>query len=107
MIMGAARTAMLATVQPLTRGEMALVVDRDTLVVASDATTPEQAWPGDPNKLGGASRQRKPAGVVDLSDWAPTRGRARRQVVAVHPAHGAPEQPAGLIRQGCRRQAGG
>lgn len=52
-------------------GAIPLVVDRDTIVFASNESDPAGAWPGDPAKLGTGIGAWKPAGIAPLAEWGP------------------------------------
>lgn len=72
-IIAQSRLAIQLTVmkaQQLT-GAVPLVVDRDTIVYASNHDDPTQAWPGDPAKLGTGIGQWKPVGIAPLAEWGP------------------------------------
>lgn len=49
----------------------ALVVDRDTIILASNDPNPETAWIGDPGKLNSRKGGWRPTGTARLQDWAP------------------------------------
>lgn len=72
-IIGATRTAILRgliTAQERS-GAIPLVVDRDTIMYAVDTDQVDQAWPGDPKKLGVGIGAWKPAGIAPLAEWGP------------------------------------
>lgn len=78
---GASRTAIINELTKMqARGAMpeapptsphALVVDRDTIILASNDPNPETAWIGDPSKLNSLKGGWRPTGTARLQDWAP------------------------------------
>lgn len=72
-IIAATRTGILSTLLDAQRrtGAIPLVVDRDTIMFATDADDPSAAWPGKPEKLGTGVGAWKPAGIALLADWGP------------------------------------
>ena len=73
MIVGATRTAIVATLIDARNrsGATPLVVDRDTIIYASNEPDPRAAWPGKPDKLEASSGGWRPTHSARLADWGP------------------------------------
>lgn len=73
VIQGAARTAVVAILDDIrtTSGATPLVVDRDTIVYASNTPDPWDAWPGPAAKLGALAGGWRPIGSARLDQWGP------------------------------------
>lgn len=73
MIIGASRTAIVATLLDAREraGALPLVVDRDTIIYASNDPDPATAWPGNPNKYGSASGGWRAIATAPLAEWGP------------------------------------
>ena len=74
MIVGATRTAIVAALVDARNrsGATPMVVDRDTIIYASNEPDPRAAWPGNPTKLEAASGGWRPTHSARLSEWGPS-----------------------------------
>lgn len=72
MIVGAARTAIVALVAEVAEKVTPLAIARDTIIYPSHEADPVAAWPGRPEKLGALGRGWRPVGSARLDQWGPT-----------------------------------
>lgn len=72
-IISSSRTAIIAALIAARdrSGATPLVVDRDTIIYASDDPDPRSAWPGDPAKYGQVSGGWRAIGSARLAEWGP------------------------------------
>lgn len=73
MIVGATRTAIVAALVDARNrsGATPMVVDRDTIIYASNEPDPRAAWPGNPAKLEALSGGWRPTHSARLAEWGP------------------------------------
>lgn len=74
MVIASSRTAIIAALIAARdrSGVTPLVVDRDTIIYASDEPDPIKAWPGDPEKFDSPNGGWRATATATLADWGPT-----------------------------------